>query len=159
MRNKSCCFTGHRNVKNPAALQEQLKAVITDLVENEGVTDFYCGGAIGWDTISELAVVKVKFRHPHIRLHLVLPCCNEDQTEKWNQSDKNTFQLLLSKADTVEYLADRYYDGCMKKRNQRLVDMADFCVCYYNTGHAYSGTGQTVRFAEKKGIKIINLFS
>ena len=47
----------------------------------------------------------------------------------------------------------------MKERNQRLVDLADICICYYNENNSRSGTGQTVRMVQKKGIQLINIFS
>lgn len=47
----------------------------------------------------------------------------------------------------------------MKARNARLVELAsDYCICYWNPKNFRSGTGQTVRMAQKKGIEIINLF-
>ena len=46
----------------------------------------------------------------------------------------------------------------MKERNQKLVDLADtLCICYWNENDNRSGTGQTVRMAEKKGLIIKNL--
>ena len=45
----------------------------------------------------------------------------------------------------------------MKKRNQRLVELGDICVCCYNENRIRSGTGQTVRIAEKQGKEIINI--
>lgn len=46
----------------------------------------------------------------------------------------------------------------MKIRNQRLVDLADICICNYNDKKSISDTGQTVRMAEKNGIKVVNMF-
>lgn len=153
--NKSVCFTGHRNVKETAELKNALIKQLVKLID-EGATDFYAGGAVGWDMLCERAVIKLRERFPHIKLHLILPCPAEEQTEKWSESDKAEFRRLLLAADTVEICSKHYFDGCMKLRNQRLVDLADVCVCYYN-GKQRSGTGQTVRMAERKGITIINL--
>ena len=159
MGNKSCCFTGHRNVPEGKALEEEVKKILADLIENHGVTDFYCGGAMGFDMVSEVAVAKMGYIYPQVKLHLVLPCPPAHQTAKWSEHSKKTYELLMNKADSVEIVSDRYYNGCMKKRNQRLIDLSDYCICYYDESNPYSGTGQTVRMAEKKGIKIINLFS
>ena len=153
--NKSVCFTGHRNVKETAELKNALIKQLVKLID-EGATDFYAGGAVGWDMLCERAVIKLRERFPHIKLHLILPCPAEEQTEKWSESDKAEFRRLLLAADTVEICSKHYFDGCMKLRNQRLVDLADVCVCYYN-GKQRSGTGQTVRMAEREGITSINL--
>ena len=154
--NKSVCFTGHRNIKETAELKKALIKQLVKLID-EGATDFYAGGAVGWDMLCERAVIELREKYPHIKLHLVLPCPAEEQTAKWNESDKREFMELLSAADMVEVCSDNYYDGCMKVRNQRLVGLSDVCVCYYNESNKRSGTGQIVRMAERKNICIINL--
>ena len=46
----------------------------------------------------------------------------------------------------------------MKARTARLVELAsDYCICYWNPKDFRSGTGQTVRMAQKKVIEIINM--
>ncbi len=69
--------------------------------------------------LCERAVIELREKYPHIKLHLVLPCPAEEQTAKWNESDKREFMELLSAADMVEVCSEHYYDGCMKVRNQR----------------------------------------
>lgn len=153
---KSVCFTGHRNVKGTAELKKNLFEQLVKLID-EGADVFYAGGAIGWDMLCERVIIELRKKYPHIKLHLILPCSAEEQTAKWNESDKMEFMELLSAADMVEVCSGNYYDGCMKVRNQRLVDLSDVCVCYYNESNKRSGTGQTVRMAERKNICIINL--
>ena len=123
---------------------------------DEGAANFYAGGAVGWDMLCESVVIELRERFPNIKLHLILPCSAEEQTAKWSESDKAEFGRLLLAADTVEICSEHYFDGCMKLRNQRLVDLSDVCVCYYN-GKQRSGTGQTVRMAERQGKAKINL--
>lgn len=155
---KNVCFTGHRKIDSgDLNLKLALDNAICGLY-NKGATEFYCGGALGWDTLCANMVLYLKKRKAiPISLHLVLPCSPEYQTAKWSDADKRTFYSILEQADSVEYISDKYYDGCMKKRNQRLVDLADWCVCYYKDNNPRSGTGQTVRMAQSKGIEIINI--
>lgn len=154
-KHKAVCFTGHRNVKETAELKEALINQLVKLID-EGATDFYAGRAVGWDMLCEGVVIELRERFPHIKLHLILPCSGEEQTAKWSESDKTEYRRLLSAADTVEMCSEHYFDGCMKQRNQRLVDLSNVCVCYYNCKQR-SGTGQTVRMAERQGKAIINL--
>ena len=135
----------------------RLNETLTDLIEN-GATDFYAGGALGWDSIAAEAVLKLREMYPRIKLHLVLPCSPEEQTYKWNDIQKVEYYNILKTADAVEYTSKHYYDGCMKVRNARLVELADCCVCYYDN-RSRSGTGQTVRMAEKAGRTVINMYS
>ncbi|MCH5193820.1 MAG: DUF1273 family protein [Oscillospiraceae bacterium] len=152
---KSVCFTGHRNVKVTDELVFLLNKTLTELIKN-GAVDFYAGGAIGWDMLCEQTVLDLRNKFPQIRLHLVLPCSSEEQTADWSNAQKAEYQKILTAADMVEYTSEHYYDGCMKVRNVRLVELADCCVCYYDNRRR-SGTGQTVRIAVKKGIQIFNL--
>ncbi len=154
---KFVCFTGHRIVQNPRKVQEQLINVL-ELLIKDGATDFYAGGAIGFDALASETIIRLRQIYPHIKLHLVLPCCEAEQTARWNDSQKSEYRKILTAADSVEYISERYYDGCMKKRNARLIELSECCVCYYNDKNSASGTGQTVRMAITKNILIVNIY-
>ena len=156
---KSACFTGHREIsENPKKLSARLYDVLDKLISEENITDFYAGGANGFDTIAAINVLKLKSKYPEVRLHLVLPCSNEEQTKNWTPTQKYYFKAVLGRADSVEYTSERYYQGCMGKRNARLVEKAsDYCICYLDPEHK-SGTAQTVNMSQKKGLTIINVF-
>ncbi len=156
---KTCCFTGHRTIPQSPILVAALEQEIINLIQN-GVTDFYAGGALGWDTLCAETVLHLRdTEFPHIRLHLILPCPEADQTAKWNDIQKHRFQEIQKTADSTEVLSDSYTKTCMKQRNQQLVKLSDCCICYYNEKRSASGTGQTVRMAQKKQIPIKNLWS
>ncbi len=154
---KFVCFTGHRIVQNPKKVQDKLIKTL-ELLIKDGTTDFYAGGAIGFDTLAAEAVTNLRKNYPNINLHLVLPCCEAEQTAHWSDSQKSKYWEILAAADNIEYISEHYYNGCMKKRNARLIELSDCCVCYYNNKNSASGTGQTVRMALKKGVKIVNIF-
>ena len=154
---KSACFTGHRTLSGDIInLKETIYNALEYYIKYHGLTDFYAGGAVGWDTLAALTVIKLRKVYPHIRLHLILPCSNEEQTAKWSFKDKDIFYTILSEADNIEYTSTYYYNGCMKARNTRLVECADICFCYWNTKNFHSGTAQTVNMARRKHIDIIN---
>lgn len=149
--NKSACFTGHRSISaDRTALSDRLYTLLEKLTNERNVTDYYAGGAYGFDAVASSAVIKLREKYPQIKLHLILPCSNAEQTAE--------FQHILAHADSVEYVSEHKTRTCMKQRNARLVELADLCICYWNVNDRRSGTGQTVRIAQKKGIEIINLF-
>ncbi len=158
MEIKNCSFTGHRRIKNTDILRSKLIEAICVFINEYGTTDFFAGGALGWDMLCEETILKLKNEYPFIRLHIVLPCSEEEQTCKWDEKEKARYKRIIMSADSVEYLAKGYYEGCMKKRNERLVEQTEGCICYYNEKRPFSGTGQTVRMAMQKGLKIINIF-
>lgn len=157
---KSACFTGHRTIKTDMnSFSALLLSVIEQMITDRNITDYYAGGAYGFDAMVSLSVLRIKEKYPQVRLHLILPCSNEEQTEGWNTKRKAEFDKILGLADSVEYVSKHKNMTCMKERNARLVELAsDYCICYWNLKDFRSGTGQTVRMAQKKGIEVINLF-
>ena len=155
---RSACFTGHRELQEDSSI---LSRRLYDVIERSitaGLTDFYIGGAIGFDTIAALTVLRLRKKYPLIKLHLVLPCPPEEQSKYWSDSDQRQLSDIISEADTTEIVCSHYTNDCMRIRNSRLVEYADICFCYYDPNNTRSGTGQTVRMAQRKGIEVVNLF-
>lgn len=156
MEKVTCCFTGHRDVP-----EDKLERVKTQLAEtvialiDEGYTAFVTGGAIGFDTLAANAVLEARRSHPEITLHLALPCHNQDK--KWNAAQKADYERIIAEANSYDYACEDYTKWCMAKRNKAMVDMSSVIIAYY-CGQEKGGTAMTVGFAEKKGIRIINLF-
>jgi len=153
---KTCCFTGHRIIKITPELVQRLRDVILNMIEG-GVTDFYNGGAVGFDMLCAETVIALKAEYSNIKLHMLLPCPSREQIKGWSKAQIARYNEILQTADSVTVISEHYTDDCMRRRNERLVELADCCICYCTNPR--SGTGQTVRFAERKSIEIINLFS
>ena len=143
MDNAGCCFTGHRTISegHDSLLSDLLRSTVRELYLHDGIKTYYSGGAKGFDTLAAMAVLDVRETFPDIRLVIVLPFTNH--TDRWAATDE------------VICLAERYYNGCMFVRNRYLVDHSSLCVSYQTkqTG----GTAYTVKYAMKKGVKVINL--
>lgn len=155
---KSLCFTGHRNLQcDIEDLQKRLYDVLERAIKNRDVTEFYNGGAIGFDLLTAETVLKLRQLYPHIKLHMILPCPAREQSKNWGEEHKTAYFHVLEQADSIESVSEHYYSGCMKARNARLVELADYCFCYWD-GDFRSGTAQTVKMAQKKHIMVINFY-
>ncbi|MBQ8826836.1 MAG: DUF1273 family protein [Oscillospiraceae bacterium] len=156
---KNVCFTGHRLIKKSTIeiLRPELYARLEALAE-KGYTDFYSGGALGWDTLCGETVLALKSKLPNVRLHMILPCPSEQQTLKWKQPDIQRYNAILSRADSIEIVSPQYTSECMLKRNLRLAQLADLCICFFDESRASSGTGQTLRFMKNNSVPIENMF-
>lgn len=154
LKKRAVCFTGHREIPitENYAITRRLRKTLVELIE-QGYCWFFAGGALGFDTIAAQGVLDLKQAYPHIRLILVLPC--KSQAESWNESSLQMYELIKSRADRVEYIADRYYNGCMHTRNRHLVDNSSVCVCYLTKEKG--GTFYTVNYAKGRNLKIINI--
>lgn len=155
MKNKTCCFTGHRelptgwtrwrfNVKLEKAIVKQIK---------NGIQFFGAGGALGFDTIAAQAVLRLKKKYPDIKLILVLPC--RDQASKWLAEDVEEYERIKAQADKIVYTSQEYTSGCMHKRNRHMVDNSSVCICYLTRKDG--GTAYTVSYAKKRGVEVINI--
>ena len=152
---KTAFFTGHRNID--AATSAEISFVLDYLLKamaNAGITKFCAGGALGFDTLAALAVLRLKDKFPAIRLELVLPCKN--QTRFWTGEDIETYNFILSQADRVEYIAESYTSTCMHERNNRLVELGDIGVAFLE--HGGGGTAYTVNHALNRDKEIINVY-
>jgi uncharacterized phage-like protein YoqJ len=79
----TCCFTGHRPNKlhgyDPASegnskMLWKLRDLIIDHIENKQVDTFITGMALGIDMWAARIVLKLKEKHPHIKLVAAVPC-------------------------------------------------------------------------------------
>ena len=157
-RASTACFTGHRSLPaNRLSRIEEKTFHILDVLIAAGYRTFLCGGALGFDTLAEQCILTRRETVPVIRLILALPC--RDQTERWTKMRAlREYQRIKGLADEVVYLRDFYTEGCMKERNQYMVDRSSFLVAYYNEEtKGKSGAGQTVRMAQAAGLKIYNV--
>jgi len=160
-RENTCFFTGHRSIPSDTLTDVTLalqKLVVS--LYREGFRYFLCGGAMGFDMLAEQTVIKAARFTDEIHLVLALPCRN--QTERWGHSEHSLellreYQRIKGMASHIVYLSNFYYDGCMRKRNQFMVDNSSLCVTYYN-GSNRGGTAQTVRFARQAGLEIRNIY-
>ncbi|MBE6656088.1 MAG: DUF1273 domain-containing protein [Ruminococcaceae bacterium] len=149
----TCCFTGHRKVPKTCEpiVRVNLARAVGELYQ-KGYRRFVAGGAVGFDTMAADVVLGYRRHYPDVSLILMLPCA--DQDAKWTEEEKAVYAKQKREADEVILLADRYYDGCMQKRNQAMVDASSVCIAYLT--RPYSGAGQTVRMAEKAGLTVIH---
>lgn len=153
-KEQSCCFTGHRKLPEEQIpfLAEKVRQEILRLVQL-GVTHFYAGGALGFDTLAAQTVLAVKRNNPSVCLHLILPCQN--QTQYWSERDRRVYQTVRAGSDSEEYVSESYTPWCMHERNRRLTAESRYCICYLVSEKG--GTAYTVGYAKKKGLTVINL--
>ncbi|MCL2638660.1 MAG: DUF1273 domain-containing protein [Oscillospiraceae bacterium] len=161
MKEYTACFTGHREIENLIETQKRHIEATFDLI-GRGVRHFLIGGATGFDIIAgqHSFYIKTAVRHMigDIKLTMVLPCSFDIFTKKWSEIDRKRLEHLMTLTDENIILQENYSADCYKKRNQYLVENSRYCICYYNESRYRSGTGQTVRMAEKQGLEIINIF-
>ena len=154
MREKTCCFTGHRKIppEERAGISDRLEHILITLYQ-QGIQTYEAGGALGFDTLAARTVLRLRENCPGMKLVLVLPCLT--QTRGWKPEDAAEYESIKAQADHVVYTAQQYTRGCMHRRNRYLVDNSGICVCYLTKERG--GTAYTVNYAEKHKLEIINI--
>lgn len=148
-------FTGHRVIPGEeiSRISELIFRCISDAYQN-GYRRFYCGCALGFDTLAAFQTVRLREIHSDVRLSLAVPC--ESQSARWTDKDKGVYHRILSLADDKTILSPVYYDGVMLARNRYMADRSSLCICYLR--YMRGGTASTVRYAlSQDHIHIINL--
>lgn len=163
MKEKVCCFTGHRPQKLPFGfneadercklLKDRLKEAIEMLIKEHNVTRFISGMALGVDIYSAEIVLSLKEKYPQIALECAIPC--ENQFIKWSLSMCDRYCDIVCKSDKQTLIQKNYTYDCMQKRNEYMIDNSNFVIAVWNGKP--SGTGNTVRYAESKGKNIIRI--
>ena len=153
-KDRVCFFTGHRVIPTKELLN--LREVLLKQIEAlyyQGYTVFLSGGACGFDLLAASAALLVRRQHPEIRVLMIIPC--KDQDIRWSRSDAAFYRELLVRCEPYYLSNEPYHRGCMQRRNRFMVDHSSLGIAYHT--HSRSGTEMTVRYAEKKGVSVINL--
>ena len=150
----TCCFSGHRKIPkdNYAFIQSNLRTAVVNNIE-KGYRFFETGGALGFDTLAAQTILELKENYSQIKLILILPCIT--QTKSWLKDDIYEYERIKELADEVIYTSKEYTKGCMHIRNRYLVDHSSLCICYLT--ESKGGTAYTVKYAESKGVRVINI--
>ena len=81
------------------------------------------------------------------------PVCKTNMSECTGTAPATPEPDIAAKCDKETMLQREYTPDCMDKRNRYMVDHADYILAVWNG--CPSGTGNTVRYAHKKGKSII----
>ena len=146
---KSVMVTGHRIVED---LDEKKLEEIFKLLIKKGYTRFYIGMALGFDTICFKILEKLR-ENNDITLIACIPC--REQDKYFTDSQKEEYARMLKSANEKHLLSEKFTSYCMYRRNCYMVDHSAIVVAYLRK--SFGGTFNTVKYAEKKCKKIINI--
>lgn len=120
----------------------------------KGCRRFITGGALGFDTEAAREVIRFRMSHPDVSLILFIPCLDQDAA--WSVRQRDFYDYILSAADEVRFVSEKYDKTCMKRRNQAMAEECDIMIAY--VGHDRSGSSQTLRIATTLGKETYNLY-
>lgn len=158
-KEKTVCFSGHRPEKLPDGgdISSPVMGVIRALLHQEiasaiddGYTCFITGLARGIDLMAGDLVLDFKRSDPRIQLVAAVPY--RAQPKNLRSFEKFIYGCLINEAADIVYISEEYTKDCMQKRNKFMIDNSSRLIAAVSSYR--SGTGQTIRLAEKAGIEI-----
>ena len=161
MKEKVCCFTGHRpnafpwkdNIEDPRfhVLWERIEQAV-DAALNSGAVKFICGNALGVDTWAAQIVLKKRIENPEIRLEIAVPFFGHN-------SDSIACRKVQKEADYVHVVStEKSQTAAFFQRNKYMVDHSDIIIAVYDEQRSKrGGTQKTLEMAKNKGLEIIQV--
>lgn len=162
----TCCFFGHRKIKETEVLRNKVYTAIEELIRDYNVHIFLFGSKSEFDDLCHKLVTELMEKHPHIiRIYV-----------------RSAFQYIPDwyEESLLKNYEDTYYPKQIEnsgrasyvERNQEMINNSTFCVVYYDETYSpprrknsrrdltdyqpKSGTKLAYDYAVKKGLKIIN---
>ena len=138
-----------------AVVEARISFAVRRLLER-GVSCFCFGGAAGFDTLAAECVLRMRDEdHAAVRAVLVVPYDGYHEARDRSSEDRKRYLDLLPRFDAVVSTRPSPSRGMFGERDRDLVDRSAFCIAYLKRRD--SGTGYTVRYAEKCGLVVINV--
>ena len=107
--------------------------------------------AIGCDTFFAEAIIALRERHGDVTLEAAVPCGS--QSDKWTKAQRQRYNKLLDRCDTVTVLQYGYTDDCMMQRNRYMVDRSSLLLACFDGRPG--GTMSTIVYAERQGLRTV----
>lgn len=145
---KTVVFFGHSKIYRN--IDEELDRLLRELVSENEYVEFLVGRNGDFDRLVSSAIrrLKKKGRDENSSHILVLPY----MTAEFRDNQEAFYQYY----DEIEVNESVHPKGAILDRNRKMVDRADLVVCYIE--HLQGGAYQSIRYAQKSGKEVINLY-
>lgn len=155
MRERTCCFTGHRDIPTDRLqmVMTGTEAKVRELI-SQGYRYFGVGGAIGYDTIVAEMLFRLREReYPWIKIILVYPF--DGFISRWSDSQQATYTRLLPLYNKRVCVCKSASREAYLARDRHLVDYSSACIAYCT--RQTGGTAYTIRYAAARGVPVFNV--
>lgn len=146
-------FIGHRIIFAGDIGERLINAIQTEI--DGGCREFTMGTRGEFDIRALESCRKLRKTYKELEIEVVITGLNEIKKDK-----KNDF-VPYSDVKTVMYeIEDAYYKRKITESNKRMIDGCDALICFVDTTPGdRSGAKTALRYAQKKGLRIVNLFT
>ncbi len=155
MKNDTCCFTGHRNIRkaDEENIKEKIREQVLELLQC-GISTYLVGGAIGFDMLAAEVLLDLREKErKELKIISALPFLQ--WREKWPEEEIEREDRILEKSDEILVSSDKFNRKSYLDRDRVMVDRSTVCIAYCN--RKTGGTAYTVRYALRQGVTVRNL--
>ena len=156
MREKTCCFTGHRIIRADQIdiVSTRTENTIRKLIVGQDIRFFRVGGAQGYDTMAANILFRLRATDfPDIQIILVYPF--DGFTSRWTDAQRGAYNRLLPLYDKCICVSPEGSREAFLARDRHLVDHSSICIAYCIRSRG--GTAYTIRYAQSQGIPVHNI--
>lgn len=157
-------FTGHRPNKlwgyniHQKPYRDLFRAMYTVVMTEWQMKNdllIVSGMALGVDQIAAMLGIWLRDqKHLPVAVEAAIPCIGQDS--KWPQQSRQQYQSILAKCDIRTIVYNGMYNyRCMQQRNEYMVNKSDVVIAVWDGSNG--GTGNCVRYAKSKNIKIVRI--
>ena len=137
-----CTFFGHRDA--PPGIKSSLRQVILDLIERQGVKQFYVGNQGGFDAMVRTLLAEFELTCG-IRYEIVLAYMPKNEDPLY---DPNHTVL----PEGIENVPPRF---AIEYRNKWMIDHSDIVITYVH--RSFGGAAKFKKLAEKRNKMVIQI--
>lgn len=147
------CFFGHRQMDDFQSAEQAVESLIEALLKNNDYVEFLVGREGEFDQIVSSAVIRCKKRMDSANCSLiwVMPYLKADYV-----NNQESYDIYYDSVEVCDKSAHAHPKSAIQLRNRAMVDRSDLCVFYVSK--RMGGAYHTLRYAERVGANIINLY-
>ena len=155
MWENTCCFLGHRTIKETEELKERLYEIVERLIVENLVDTFLFGSKSRFNSLCLSIVTKIKEKYPHIKRVYV--------RAEFPYIDEEYKSYLLKSYEDTSYPEQIIGSGkaVYLKRNQEMINKSFYCIFYFDEEcfpkNRRSGTKAALDYAIKNGKEIFTV--
>ncbi len=144
-------FIGHRHIYSRNIMERLNNAIINEI--KSGCRSFTMGTHGEFDYLALNSCRNIRKTYNDLDIEVVITSLNEVK-----KNDKSGI-IPYSDVRTIMYdIDDIYFKRKIIISNQQMLENCDTLICYVNNSIRHSGAKYALNYAEKLGLKIINLY-
>ena len=143
-------FFGHRKLDSPILIEEQLEAIVLNLLSTKAYIEFLVGRDGDFDLLAASVIHRCKrtFRNDNSSLVWVMPY----PTAEYRDNER-AFRAYYDEIEICSEASGKHFKNAFQLRNRSMIDRSDLAVFYVQ--RKSSGAWKTFEYAKKHGTPVI----